>query len=577
VETKQQAATYDEEYRIIRTDGAVRWIHDRAFPVKNANGEVYRIVGVAEDITERKRTQEELTLKTAFLEAQVESTLDGILVVDGSAKIILKNRRLCEIFKVPAEIIRNKDDAGMRACVTSRMKDPEGFDRRVKYLYSHPDEIGRDELALTDGTVLDRYSAPVRGKDWKHYGRIWVFRDITERRKLEAQVLQAQKMESIGQLAGGVAHDFNNILGIIQMQAGLLRNSGVSEKQLGFADEIATTVQRAAALTRQLLLFSRREVFQPKDLDLSAVVTATANMLRRVLLESIQMELKLATQPLSIHADVGMIDQVLMNLTVNARDAMPDGGHLIIETFAVELNGSNLPQSPHAKSGSFACLKVTDTGSGIPPEVLPKIFEPFFTTKDVGKGTGLGLATIFGIAQQHEGWIDVYSEVGHGTTFQIYLPRLQGKAAEKAAQPAQKDMRGGHETILLVEDDPSLRKSVRMALAQAGYRILEAPTGVKALEVWRLNRDEIKLILTDLVMPDGMNGKDLARTLLKENPNLKVIFMSGYSTEVAGQDLVLQEGINFLAKPFQAAMLAQTVRNNLDRNGQDQSGVEIVQ
>jgi two-component system cell cycle sensor histidine kinase/response regulator CckA len=210
------------------------------------------------------------------------------------------------------------------------------------------------------------------------------------------------------------------------------------------------------------------------------------------------------------------------------------------------------------------CLSVSDSGSGISPEILPKIFEPFFTTKDVGKGTGLGLATVFGIVQQHQGWINVYSEVNHGTTFRVYLPRLAKNGGKKSSQPALTTTSGGNETILLAEDDPSLRVSVRKTLSQLGYRILEAPTGVKALEVWKENRDEIRLLLTDLVMPDGMTGKDLAQRIHQENPKLKVIYMSGYSAEVAGKDFPLKEGVNFLTKPFQAYKLAQTIRDSLD-------------
>jgi CheY-like chemotaxis protein len=216
------------------------------------------------------------------------------------------------------------------------------------------------------------------------------------------------------------------------------------------------------------------------------------------------------------------------------------------------------------RPGSFVRLSVSDSGTGIPPEILPKIFEPFFTTKDIGKGTGLGLATVFGIVQQHQGWVNVYSEVGHGTTFRIYLPRLAKNGGQKIAEPTLSAMLGGAETILLVEDDPALRTSVRKALAQLGYRILEAPTGVKAIDVWKENRAEIRLLLTDLVMPDGMTGKDLAQRLLHENPQLKVIYMSGYSAEVVGKDFPLKEGVNFLTKPFQAIKLTQTIRKILD-------------
>jgi CheY-like chemotaxis protein len=291
-------------------------------------------------------------------------------------------------------------------------------------------------------------------------------------------------------------------------------------------------------------------------------------MLRRILGENIQVNLRLASQPMFIHADAGMMDQVLMNLCVNARDAMPNGGQLLIGTSGVEIDEFAAAQSPQMRPGSFVSLSVSDSGCGIPPEILPKIFEPFFTTKDIGKGTGLGLATVFGIVQQHQGWVNVYSEVGHGTTFRIYLPRLAKNAGPKAAQPPLTAMRGGRETILLVEDDPALRASVRKSLSQLGYRILEASTGVQALEVWKQKRDEISLLLTDLVMPDRMTGRDLAQRILQEDPGLKVIYMSGYSAEAVGKDFPLKEGGNFLTKPFQAVKLAETIRNVLDAGKQ---------
>jgi CheY-like chemotaxis protein len=314
-----------------------------------------------------------------------------------------------------------------------------------------------------------------------------------------------------------------------------------------------------------VLLFSRREVFQPADLDLNETIATTAKMLKRMLGETVEMQLTLAAQPLFLHADAGMLDQVLMNLCVNARDAMPEGGRLVIETAGVDLDELAVAQTVQARPGSFVRLSVSDNGGGIPPEILPQIFEPFFTTKPVGKGTGLGLATVFGIVQQHQGWINVYSELGRGSTFRIYLPRLAGHVAPKSAPPELVAMLGGHETILLAEDDPALRLAVRKALSQLGYRILEAPTGVKALEVWRESRDEISLLLTDLVMPDGMTGKDLAERILQEDPKMKVIYMSGYSADVVGRDFPMLEDVNFLTKPFQTSKLAQTIRNHLDK------------
>jgi len=547
-------------------DGSSYWVDTTIVPFLNADGTPRQYVAIRTDITEGKHADEELLGKTTFLEAQVNSTPDGILVVDNQKQVILQNQRFTELFQMPKEIAEDCDDANRLQRVISQMKNPTEFLDKVEHLYAHPDEIGRDEIELLNGMILDRYSAPVRDKVGKYYGRIWTFRDITESRKLEAQLRQASKMEAIGQLAGGVAHDFNNILAVIQMQSELLKMSGVpSVEHSEFADEIGITVQRGAALTRQLLLFSRREVFQPRDLDLSVSIANTMKILKRLVSENIQTQIKLASEPMFINADAGMMDQVLMNLTVNARDAMPNGGRLDIETSGVEFDEFTASQSAQTRPGSFVCLRVSDTGSGIPSDILPRLFEPFFTTKEAGKGTGLGLATVFGIVERHQGWINVESKVNHGTTFRVYLPRLLKSAALNSSQPASSVMDGGNETILVVEDDPSLRLSVRKALAQLGYRILEAPTGVKALEVWRQNRGDIRLLLTDLVMPDGMTGKDLAQRLLKEEPNLKVIYMSGYTADILGKDFPLDQGVNFLSKPFQALKLAHTIRDCLDK------------
>ncbi|HXI69526.1 MAG TPA: GAF domain-containing protein [Verrucomicrobiae bacterium] len=410
-----------------------------------------------------------------------------------------------------------------------------------------------DELRLLDGLATDiSFAVEISQQD-------------SERAKLEEQFRQSQKMEAFGQLAGGVAHDFNNILAVIQMQAGMLQTEpDVPPTQMHFAAEIEKAAERAANLTRQLLLFSRRQTLQLRDLDLNDVVVNITKMLYRILGEDIKMQIIYAPQPLFVHADAGMMDQILMNLTVNSRDAMPKGGQLIIETSAVELDEPAASQTDHARPGSFACLSVSDTGGGIPAEILPHIFEPFFTTKDVGKGTGLGLATVFGIVQQHQGWINVLSEPGRGATFRIYFPRLAKAVEKKSTLRATARMRGGSETILLVEDDASLRKSVRTTLSRLGYKVVEAMTGVEALEVWKLHHEEISLLLTDMVMPDGMNGIELAEKLLRKNPGLKVIYTSGYSADVDGKDFPLDEGVNFLAKPYEAHKLAKTVRSRLD-------------
>jgi signal transduction histidine kinase/CheY-like chemotaxis protein len=513
---------------------------------------------------ERRLTEEELRWKSALLEAQLEASIDGILVVHNGHKKMLQNRRMKELWKIPQDIIEDKDDAAQLVHCTNQTKDPKTFVEKVAYLYAHPEETSQDEIELMDGTILDRYSAPVRDNAGRIYGRIWSFRDITENRKLEAQFRQAQKMEAVGQLAGGVAHDFNNILAVIQMHAHLLKDEeSLAVIRMDYAPEIEKAAIRATNLTRQLLLFSRRQAMQFKNHDLNEIVANMNKMLGRILGEDVVMEFNYAAEPLYIHADSGMLDQVLLNLSVNARDAMPDGGRLVIQTSAVELDETAAAQLAQARSGAFACLSVSDNGCGIPPEIMSRIFEPFFTTKSVGKGTGLGLATVFGIVQQHRGWINIHSEVNHGTTFRVFLPREIKPSPDAAVRQTPVPAAGRNQTILLAEDDASLRTAVRKALTRFGYRVLEADSGVKALEIWRQNRQEIRLLITDMVMPDGMNGKELARRLLLENPQLKIIYTTGYSTDFADDNFHLQADIHFLAKPFDVTKLAQTVADVL--------------
>ncbi len=563
---QEKGEVVDYETRLKTKDGRLVYTSVNAHILMDAAGSPVGVEGALRDVTARKQAQDDLRQKTAFLEAQVDSALDGILVVDQQGNQILQNQRMDELWKFPQSILDARDQKQKMQFATSRTKDPAGFAAKVQYLYQHPDEVSRDEIELVDGTMLDRYSSPVRDKDGKYYGRIWAFRDITGQRRLELQLRQSQKMEAIGQLAGGVAHDFNNILAVIQLQAGMLKlQQSLTPQQLEFAREIEKATARAASLTRQLLLFSQQQPTRKRNLNLNETVANIVKMLQLIGGEAVRMQFKLSPGPLLIHADAGMIDQVLLNLTINARDAMPQGGQLVIETAEVKFDEPAVDQSTPARPGTFACLSVSDTGCGIPPENLPRIFEPFFTTKEVGKGTGLGLATIFGIVQQHQGWINVYSEVGLGTTMRIYLPRLAEPAASEMAGSLLETLPGGTETILVVEDDPAVRLSMQCVLSHLGYRVLEAANGVDAFEIWQQHRADIRLLVTDLVMPGGINGKELAARLVEQEAGLKVIYVSGYSATVAGKDFRLEEGVNFLTKPFETHKLAQIVRKCLDR------------
>ena len=386
------------------------------------------------------------------------------------------------------------------------------------------------------------------------------------RQAVEEQLRQSQKLEAIGQLAGGVAHDFNNMLTVVIMQVDLAAMDADLPRHIrdGLGD-IRSAVQRAANLTRQLLLFSRRQPMQPKVLDLNETVTSLAKMLQRIIGEDIRLLLALHPAPLPVRADGGMLDQVLMNLAVNARDAMPGGGRLALATAETEVDAETARRHPGVSPGRYARLTVSDTGTGISPENLERIFEPFFTTKEPGKGTGLGLATVFGIVQQHGGWLEVSSTVGRGTAFHVFLPLAPSAIGPETAPAIRTVPRGGGETLLVVEDELPVRALARTALERAGYRVLEAANGTEALRIWEDRHGEVDLLLADLVLPGGMGGRALADRLRASHPGLKVVFTSGYSSGFSGRELDVSAHETFLQKPFGPDQLLETVRQCLDR------------
>ena len=559
-ERMQQGAVYDLEYRMIAADGREVWIHDFVSVVMD-NGKPVTLRGVMVDVTERKNAEAKIRKREERFRLLIENASDIVTVINAEGIIRFQSPSVTRILGY----------------------QPEEMIGRISYDFRHPEDVARFASAVKSAFANPGLPVSVEYRK-RHSDGTWRYiqsvvrsiageapdgflilnsRDISETRKLEEQFRQSQKMEAIGQLAGGVAHDLNNILTVVHMQLDMLKHGDpLTPIQADSVLDIEKASRRAADLTRQLLMFSRRQAAMKHDIDLNAVVTNITKMLQRILGEDVAMHISYAPQPLPVHADSGMLDQILLNLAVNSRDAMPAGGKIVIETSVAEFDEFAVAQKPYARVGRFACLSVSDTGKGIPPEILPRIFEPFFTTKDIGKGTGLGLATVFGIVQQHNGWINAYSEIGKGTVFRMYLP-LQ-KEAEAVVAETTFVAKGGNETILLVEDEQSLRVLVRNVLTRLGYRVLEATTGLTAVEVWKEHRHDIKLLLTDLVMPDGMTGKQLAEVLVHENPNLKVIYTSGYSRDIAGQGFPLQDGVNFLSKPFQAAKLGQTVRNSLD-------------
>jgi signal transduction histidine kinase len=391
--------------------------------------------------------------------------------------------------------------------------------------------------------------------------------EITERLSLESQLRHSVKMQAVGQLAAGIAHDFNNILTVIQGHANLL----LTPSKTGLLPEasirqVTQGAERASNLIRQLLTFSRQQAIQPYPLDLNEVICSLTHMMERLLGEHISLKPELAPILPAVHADPGMMEQILMNLAVNARDAMPKGGLLVITTSVVEFTEAAPPTSAEGRPGQFVCLSVGDTGCGIEPELLGNIFEPFFSTKEAGKGTGLGLATVYGIVKQHEGWIEVESQVKVGTTFRIYFPASTESARSASGSNTEYfSVTGGNETILVVEDEPALRELVAQVLTEYGYRVLSAASAWEALSIWEQESSRVALLFTDVVMPQGLSGPDLAFRLRCEVPDLKVLYTSGYSTDATGTDVTLTDGVNFLPKPYRPVRLARIVRECLDR------------
>jgi len=391
--------------------------------------------------------------------------------------------------------------------------------------------------------------------------------DITTRLSLEAQLRQSQKMESVGLLAAGVAHDFNNILTIIQGHTSvLLARPALTDDVVGPLQAIFFAAERAANLTRQLLMFSRKNVMQSRSLDLCDTIGHLGKMVQRLIGENIAFQIVAPETLPPVLGDSGMIEQVVMNLAVNARDAMPAGGKLLIELAPVEITPDYVEMRPIAFVGFFVRLRVTDTGTGMDATTLNHIFEPFFTTKEVGKGTGLGLATVYAIVKQHQGWIEVSSEPGQGTIFDVFLPvDPRAPATGGLANDSEGSVMGGTETILVVEDESDLRELTRAILERYGYNVLEAPTGKAALEVWSKSSNEIDLLLTDMVMPEGISGVNLAESLLRDRPDLKIVFTSGYSSQEISEELLSHPQLLFLQKPYGHATLGKVVRQCLDK------------
>lgn len=540
-----------------RKDGSFYDEDQTITPVRDAAGEISHFIAIKQDITESKRVAEALRASDVRHRELIANAVYGIWLTTPEGKVVYANSAMASILgygspeelqslHVPEEVYVNPADRRLLVDEILRTGAVTG----IEVAWKRSDH--RQIIVRLGGRLVPGES----GQPTLLEG---MAEDITERRNLEQQLRQGQKMEAVGQLAGGVAHDFNNLLGVILGYAELLLEKSTGDEPL---QEIVAAAKRGATLTRQLLAFSRQQVLTLRPLNLNHVVRDAQKLLTRLLREDIALQFHSAPDLWTVKADPSQVEQILMNLTANARDAMPRGGTLTIETTNVELKDEYVARKPVVAKGQYACLTVTDTGTGIDAETQARIFEPFFTTKEKGKGTGMGLATVYGIVRQLNGHIWVYSELDHGTTFKIYLPAVEGAAVSQKTFPVAAKEPGGNETILLVEDVHALRKLTRTILEAYGYSVLEAEEGVAALKLAEQERGTIHLLLTDVVMPK-MSGEELARTLRRKRKDIKLLFMTGYSQEVVRQRTLGAES-EVLQKPFTPGELLARVRKVLD-------------
>jgi two-component system cell cycle sensor histidine kinase/response regulator CckA len=557
-ELRPFVAAVEEAYRQSDTDRAML---EHSMEVVSA--ELGDRVRLRQALQTSQRAEEELSGALSVLSATLESTADGILVADASGKIVRMNQKFIELWGIPEYIQASGVDGLTLEFALGKLREPEQFLHKNRQINSQPEEKSFDVLHLKDGRIFERYSLPqrVRGET---VGRVWSFRDVTEHRQLENLLRQAQKMESVGRLAGGVAHDFNNILTVITGRVEfLIGASNLTADQEGDLREIKTAADRAGDLTRQLLAFSRKQLLQPRLVDLNRMLDEVEPMLRRLIGEDIQIAVVRGKNLGPVRADPGQVNQVLMNLAINARDAMPSGGLLTIRT-GNERGAANGNGSDRRLSGDDSVLlEVTDTGCGMDEATASQIFEPFFTTKGEGEGTGLGLATVYGIVKQSGGSISVRSAPNMGTTFRILFPFADAVDPTQLTGEEPETNETGSETILLVEDENSVRDLAQRILEMRGYKVLPARHGEDALKIASVPDNQIDLVVTDVIMP-GMNGREFVEALHDQTPGVRVLYMSGYTDDDIIRRGLMDSSVAFLQKPFTAKTLARRVRSILD-------------
>jgi two-component system, cell cycle sensor histidine kinase and response regulator CckA len=552
----------DVEFRILRPDESVNWVWMRGYPVSE-QGRVVRLVGIIEDVTEKRLLAGQRDALLARLQLQIERMPLAYILFDAEPRVIDWNPAAERIFgyaKREALGISPSDffPPSFRREADEILRRIRGGDMSV---HSVNENVTKDGRTIT----CEWLNTPLFEEDGRFAGILCLTQDVTERLALEEQFRQAQKMEAFGQLAGGVAHDFNNLLTVISGYSELLLEIlPPADPNREMIQEILNAGVRAALLTRQLLAFSRKQLVQLQVLDLNALVASTEKMLGRLIGEDMNLTTVLAPGLDRVKVDPGQVEQVIMNLVVNARDAMPEGGKIMIETANVDLDESYAHSHVGVKPGRYVLLAVSDAGCGMSEEVKARIFEPFFTTKEVGKGTGLGLATVFGIVKQSGGQVSVHSEVGRGTAFKIYLPSVADVIPATQAESAP--VLTGAETILLVEDEKAVRAMAGLALQTNGYMLVVAADGEEAIRLCEQHPGPIHLLVTDVVMP-RMGGRQLAERLTVLHPETRVLFLSGYTDDAVVRHGVLQSQVQFLQKPFTVDALTRKVRAVLDGVG----------
>lgn len=533
-------------------------MEERAAELAKRNG-VLRIENQA-----RMQTEQQLQNAISLLNATLEATADGILVVSTDGVVSSCNKRFRDMWGLGYTAAVGRGDAELLSIALPQLENGEEFLHKVKELYSNPEATSFDVIHLKHGRIFERYSQPQRIGE-RVAGRVWSFRDVTQARNLEQELRQSQKMEAVGRLAGGMAHDFNNLLMLMSGYLGqLISDPSLSAEHRSICEQVLATTKRGASLTRQLLAFSRKDQTAPRVADLNEIVLNMEGLLHRLLSDEVRLEIALFSEPLYIFLDVNQVELIILNLALNAQDAMPGGGTVSISTGSESLVSGKNGSEKALKS--YAVLQVSDTGHGMTPEVQSHIFEPFFTTKEPGKGTGLGLSTIYGIVQKAEGQIRISSEPEQGTSFHVYLPQTAVAPGTRTAVVAEMPPPHGHETVLLAEDEAGIRAMTRAYLEGLGYRVLEAANGTDAIALSREYRGPIDLVLTDVLMP-GMRGDSVVREIRKHRPAVTALLMTGYA------DASIVDGsLETMEKPFEFPELGRRIRTLLDRGAARDTG-----